>query len=523
MRKHAGFSRRVFLGVSGSALASSLTPQTEHTKKPENRPTRPNLIFFMPDEMRAESISCYGNPIVQTPNLDQLSSQGVRFSQCFAQNPVCGPSRCSLMTGWPVHVHGHRSLYYFLRPNEPNLFRYLRQGGYDVYWFGKNDILACASFADSVTKWQTANGSAEEKVRNPWSFNDPHYYSFLFEEGDEPENYSDYANVTAAVRILESRESKKPCCIFLPLDFPHPPYSAPKGFHNMYHPDQVPPLRPIGRSRKPNFHDGIRKSYRLDELSDNDFRKIQAVYLGMISYTDWLLGRLLEGVGKTGHNENTFIFVFSDHGDYAGDYGLVEKWPSGLEDVLTKVPLIVWGPGVMQEHVSEEIVELYDVMPTCLELANVEPQHTHFARSLMPQLRGERGDVNRAAFCEGGYNTYEPQCFEPLLTPPTTIYYPKTELEIDHPEMVRRAAMVRTQNYKLILRPGGESELYDLKRDPREINNLYGEQDYRSMQLEMHTRMIDWYILTADAAPRDKDPRELPPFYETPKFSSEGK
>ena len=119
--------------------------------------------------------------------------------------------------------------------------------------------------------------------------------------------------------------------------------------------------------------------------------------------------------------------VASDHGDYAGDYGLIEKWPSGLEDCLLHVPLYVRAPGGAKGHVVDELVELFDLMPTMLELAGTEAGHTHFARSLAPQIAGAAGDSGRAAYAEGGYNPYEPQAFEPLLR--GGIYEPKTRLQ----------------------------------------------------------------------------------------------
>src|SRR5690606_21484572 len=109
-----------------------------------------NFVFFMPDELRAESTGCYGHPLAQTPNLDALAAQGTRFDQCHVQHPVCTPSRCSMMTGWYPHVRGHRTLWHMLRPDEPNLLRSLKQAGYTVHWYGKNDLLSTASFADSV-------------------------------------------------------------------------------------------------------------------------------------------------------------------------------------------------------------------------------------------------------------------------------------------------------------------------------------------------------------------------------------
>ena len=98
---------------------------------------------------------------------------------------------------------------------------------------------------------------------------------------------------------------------------------------------------------------------------------------------------------------STSVLVFSDHGDYAGDYGLVEKWPSGLEDVLTRVPLLVRTPGGSAGVVSEPI-QLFDIVPTLLELAGVPAEHVHFGSSFLPQLHGAPAEVGRAVFAEGG-------------------------------------------------------------------------------------------------------------------------
>jgi len=89
-----------------------------------------NIIFFNPDELRAESVGCYGHPNAPTPRLDRLAAEGTRFDQCHAQHPVCSPSRCSFMTGWYPHVRGHRTLWHLLRPDEPTLLKYLKEAGY---------------------------------------------------------------------------------------------------------------------------------------------------------------------------------------------------------------------------------------------------------------------------------------------------------------------------------------------------------------------------------------------------------
>jgi choline-sulfatase len=521
-------SRRNFVGSAAAFSAttvSGMTAQATRAQSPASSPKhKPNLIYFMPDELRADALSCYGNPVCRTPNFDHLANEGTRFAQCHIQYPVCGASRCSMLTGWPASVRGHRSLYYFLRPYEPNLFRYLRQGGYDVFWYGKNDALAAESFAESVTEWNyfpwETTPPPLTNAKNPHKPGDPLYYSFLYGEGGDRRHTRDYHNLQAAIHILERNESERPFCIFLPLSSPHPPYSAPQGFHNLYNPRNLPPLRPPGAARKPSFHAGIRKTFGIESLSDETFRQIRAVYLGMVSYTDWLLGELLEALDRTNHTADTALFAFTDHGDYAGDYGLVEKWPSGLEDPLTHIPLIVRAPGGTRGHVSEEMVELYDVMATSLELAGVEAQHTHFARSLSPQLQGRPGDRDRAVFAEGGYNVYEPQCFEPVRGP-LEIYHPKCKLEQSEPQTVSRAAMVRTRDHKLILRPDGQSELYSYRQDPDELHNLYGESDSASTQHELERRLALWYINTTGIVPFDKDQREAPPYYPKPSFNTQ--
>jgi choline-sulfatase len=406
-----------------------------------------------------------------------------------------------------VHVRGHRSLYYSLHPDEPNLFRYLKAAGYEVWWFGKNDLLAPDSFAASVTHAEpgpTTNG----QTRNPFPADDPRFYTFLREAGGDPRDTSDYANVQSAVRVLKERR-RAPLCVFLPLLYPHPPYSAPRSFHDIYRPADLPTLRPPSTIKQPRFHAALRHRMRLDQLGTDVFRQVQAVYLGQVSYFDWVFGEMLAALDNTNRTQDTYVFLFSDHGDYAGDYGLVEKWPNAMHDVLTRIPLIARGPGVAQGHTATGQVELFDVMATCLELAGVRASHRHFAQSLRPQMGGRPGEGNRAVFGEGGYNTSEPWAFEPLdqFADPSNPYYPKVALQNEQPETVTRSSMIRTPAHKLILRPDDQSELYDFAKDPRELRNVYGESGYRPVQERLTAALAEWYVRTSDVAPPERDPR----------------
>ena len=507
--------RQVLGGLAGSVASTAFQPVFGKTA----RGGRPNMILFFMDECRADALSSYGNPICRTPNLDAFAAQGTRFADCHVQYPVCGASRCSMLTGLPVSNTGHRSLYYFLRRDEPNLFRYLKDGGYDTYWFGKNDALAEESFPSSLTEWH----DIPQAARRPSSAAQPGFDRnapnlMLINAKVDPRQTPDFGLVEYAIKVLERREQDKPFCIFLALNQPHPPYLAPIGFDQMYKPAGLPPLAPPGLAKKPLFHDRVRKAYHLDKATEADFRQVRATYYGQVSYADWLFGKLMEAVDRTGHASDTMVIAASDHGDYAGDYGLVEKWPSGLETSLTHVPLMIRMPGGAGGHVVNEIVELSDIMATMLEVGQVEAKHTHFARSLVQQVLGAAGDPHRSAFTEAGYDTFEPQAFEPPTIEPANIYTAKHDVQNEEPLTVTRAAAVTTPDYRLIVRPGGQSELYHRKSDPLELRNMIDNRSSAKVREAMTAKLVNHYISTTGVPPIDRDGRETPQFNLMPHF-----
>ena len=475
-----------------------------------------NLVIFQPDEMRAESVTCYGHPVVRMPNYGRLAAEGVLFEQCHVQHTVCSPSRCSMMTGWYPHISGHRTLWHLLRPHEPSLFGYLREAGYHVEWFGKNDLYAPESFPRCVDRFTSfPGGHSGANAHRP---GDAGYYAFDYAPfPGRPEETADMRCVQAGIQFLRSRRAgDPPFVLYLPLSMPHPPYGAPSPYHTMYDPDGLPPLRPVGLCGKPEYFQGIRDYRGLDRLPAGFLERLQATYLGMNSYVDWMLGQLLDALDETGLVDDTCLIVTADHGDWAGDYGLVEKWPSALDDTLTRVPLLIRAPGAKEGHTVHGPVELMDIMATALDLAGVEARHTHFARSLVPQLRGEADDLGRAVFAEGGYDLHEPRSFEgrwaeyDIPRDPAHIYWPKGLLQQERPLSVCRATMIRTREYKLVRRPADQSELYDLRTDPRELDNAYGDPRYCAERDDLEGQLLDWCIRTSDVVPWGEDPRGLP-------------
>lgn len=465
-----------------------------------------NIVYFNPDQMRADFLSCYGNRVARTPHLDSLAGAGVRFEQCHVQHTVCTPSRCSFMTGWYPHVRGHRTLWYPLQPDEPNTLKYLKSAGYEVHWIGKNDLLAQRAFEDSVSALHFPQGGDSISL-TALDEGSPGYRSFLYPplEGHN----GDWYKVDEAIRFLESRKpSDPPFFLYLPIQFPHCPFTCPEPWYSMYDPDSLAPTRPEELPNKPVFHRLLREYRRLDSLDSQVLRKARAVYMGMISYVDEMVGRLVDAVRRLSLWDETAFFFFSDHGEWGGDYGLIEKWHGGLDDCLTHVPMIVRTPDCTPGHTVAEPIECFDIMPTTLELAGLEARHTHFGRSMVDQLHGADGDLTRAVFAEGGYDPNERHCYEGVEGWDSgNVYYPKGLLQQEHPESSVRATMIRTRDFKLIHRPNEVCELYDLAADPEETANRYDDSTYGSVRAALERRLLDWYVHTSDVVPHERQLR----------------
>jgi choline-sulfatase len=485
------------------------------------------VIVYVPDELRAESMSVYGGP-ASTPHFSRLAADGTAFTNAFTTYPVCTQSRAALLTGRFTHAGGHRTLWNPLRFHEPNLLRYAKNASFPVHWYGKNDALDEPSFNSSVTKSGDFGKGESGGLEYPQS--DPRYYSFLASQPAWPVNATgDAVNVGRALADLAARNaSSPPFFVFLPLTAPHPPYGCAGPFFDMYK-DAPVSLRPAGLPGHPDFHARTRFYRNASAWPAGTLEDIHRKYLGCVSYADDVFGGLLAGLDALGLYESTAIFVLADHGDYAGDYGLVEKWPSGMEDVLLRVPLLAKVPGGARGQVLAGLVQHMDVMQTALDLMQAPSRHAHFSVSLLPQLLGAApADMARAAFAEGGYpstapRSHEGNCADPVsgagTCTPDSIYYPKAYQEWHEPLTVCNAAMVRTHTHKLVRRSDvldrdHDSELYDLEADPRELVNVYGNASYARVQTELTAALLEWFLQTSDVVAGEAgspvSPDELP-------------
>ncbi len=475
---------------------------------------KPNLLIFVAEQWRGRDVGCLGSPVVKTPSVDALAAEGVAFTHAFTQNPVCTPSRCAFMTGWYPHVRGHRDMHHMLAPEEPCLLKELKDALYHVLWGGKNDLLRVDDLQNAYTRF-IERGAGSPWGESPWKPEDRLYHSFLY--GRLPDGYrtSDDVNCEAAAKFLREGPPE-PFCIYLPLVYPHPPFAVEEPYYSMYDRDALPPLAPTPDfSRKPRLLSMIRERARLEEVTEQEFREIRAVYYGMITKTDTNLGKVLTALRAGGLWEETAVFFFADHGEYAGDYGLVEKAQNTFEDCLVNVPLVVKLAGenpaagieeVGDPTVSDALVELVDFYPTVVELAGLPDTHTQFGRSLLPLLLGETDTHRDVVFSEGGTLDEEEHTHEQRRKR-QSIYWPRLSAQnLDH-RAHGKAVMVRNHRWKYVRRLYEMDELYDLETDPQELVNLSDDAQYADIIAQLSTRMLDWFLATGDVVPYELDER----------------
>lgn len=484
---------------------------------------RPNILIFNPDQYRGDVLGHLGNPAAATPNLDRLAAdEGVSFSRAFCQNPVCTPSRCSFMSGRYPHVRGHRTMYHMMRPDEPVLLKALKDAGYFVAWFGKNDLVPGQSSFEPYCDLhyqptgQEVTGMLPGHAEWRGEPDGDRYYSFYVGRreplGKGPHDF-DWACIEKALDFLAQAPKDRPFCLYLPLIYPHPSYGVEEPWYSLIDRKKVPPRipTPADWTGKPSILAGIHARQNLAGWTEERWTELRATYYGMCARIDHQFGLVLDALRKHGFYDETAVFFFSDHGDFTGDYGLVEKTQNTFEDVLTHVPLLLKPPaGVpLKVGVREALVELVDVSATIETLTGLTPEHTGFGRSLLPLAAGETDEHRDAVFCEGGRVKGEEHCAEKEskgADDSTNLYWPRVNLQARLPEHTK-AVMCRTPRYKYVRRLYERDELYDLERDPGEQENRLADPQLADVLTQLKERLLTFLLETADVVPHKPDRR----------------
>ncbi|KAF5629202.1 putative choline-sulfatase [Fusarium sp. NRRL 25303] len=479
----------------------------------KNGGDKPNYVIFMPDQLRYDSLGCTTGPDseIKTPNIDAFAARGSLFTNCFTQASVCSQSRCSMFTGTYPHVSGHRSLENLIKPWEPNIFRSLKESGYHVACLAPRGD----TFAPTVTELSLSEyGFLETPEFTPKFAGggrevDESIWGRLFYRGlrdaDKALDY-DEAVVRSALTWLDCPPTDKPWVLFMPLIFPHCPFQVEEPYFSMYDRSKVSNVKATVDKKtgyEPRYMKSIREKYGTHRATDEIWREIKATYYGMITRLDDQFGRVFKKVDELGIWKDTVTMFFTDHGEYLGDHGLIEKWPSGLSETLVHEPLIIGGAGLPEGKKIDAMTEMVDLVPTMLETSGIGESFAHNGLSWIPLLCGDAKTHKPYSFSEGGFLTSE----EPILEQAPYPYDLKAGLQHEDTTLVGKAISLRDENWTYVYRLYEPAELYHRHNDPHELHNLAQDPDHKGLADKYEKATLKWLLEGADVMPWTKDPR----------------
>lgn len=381
---------------------------------------RPNVLFIIADDLTATALSCYGNTICQTPNIDRLAARGVRFTRAFGNATYCGPSRASFLSGYYPHatgVFGYKSP----RPrigDRATWPQHFKNAGYHTARVGKihhmgvpGDIETGSDGADDPASWTEkfnspgpewkAKGEGETLEGNP-NGDKPvmggNTFVVVEAEGDDLV-HSDGKTAAKAVELIgKLAKADKP--FFLAVGFvrPHVPFVAPSGYFEpfkLYDKIPLPPKIPGAWDDIPKAGVNYKTSANM-MMDERHQRKAVGGYYGAVAYMDAQVGKVLDALDQAGAADNTIVVFTSDHGYHLGEHDFWAK--VSLREESAKVPLIIAAPGKKPGE-SDALVELIDLFPTTARLAGLEVPERLQGRDLTAVLDDPKQSVRDAAFC----------------------------------------------------------------------------------------------------------------------------
>lgn len=311
------------------------------------------------------------------------------------------------------------------------------------------------------------------------------------------EDYSTGLIAGQTERFLE-RHRTDPFCLWVSFPDPHPPYEAPASFAERYPPERIvlPPWNRELFQKAPERSRLLFEMLGIDEPDLELLRRNVGVYYGMIRFLDEGVGRIIEALDRLDLTRSTITVFCSDHGDFMGEHRMTEKG-GALYDCLTRVPLIVSAPGLLPEGTRDaSLVNLVDVVPTLLQIQGLDVPSCMHGQPLPTATSTPPRD---AAFSE--YGAGGPAFRMRDLARASRPYGYKTLLQsLMWREAEGRLKMVRTRDWKLVHDPMGDrNELYDLRVDPWELDNIIEDPAHRDIVHDLFHRLLDWSIRTEDA------------------------
>ncbi len=476
----------------------------------------PNVLFILTDQQRRDTMRCYGNEWIKTPNLDSIADSGFVFENAYVTQPVCTPARGSIMTGLYPQTTGLIKNAIKLSP-ETRTIAELVPDEYLCAHYGKwhlgDDAFPQHGFEEwiSIEDHHRANFSRKEQRSREADYNiwlreqgidDPPVTPVSYERWlpgvDLPEELTQAAYLgNEATRFLNEHDGR-PFVLYVSFFEPHPPYTGP--LNGLYDPDSLPVgpaflQRPDGGSLVNRARADYYMAGNLNPLgaqggdfhdltSEAGWRRLRAQYFANVTLVDRNVGRILDALDANGYADNTIVVMSSEHGEMGGDHGMLEK--RSLYEEASRVPLLMNVPWLNsgQTRIDGSVSQI-DLVPTLLDLLERPvPDHLQGA-SLAPVLKGEATLDDNDVFLQWN-GMGDRNLGSPLINRMVSLPW---------------RSVITADRWKLNLCAGDQCELYDLSSDPFELTNLFEDPAQRDRIRDMAARIRIWQNETGDHAP----------------------
>ncbi len=459
---------------------------------------RPNILLIYADQMRYDAMGCAGNPVIRTPQIDRLASEGVHFAEAYTSYPLCCPFRASVMTGKYAQGHGMIQNHFPLRGDQAFLADLMKDAGYRTGYIGK---------------WHLEGGPKPGFVppdrRFGWDhfigFNRGHEYTSSIYYDDDGQAYHsrryepDYQTDQLIEFIADASTAKdgKPWIGYVSYGPPHFPMDMPDYLRTVYRPEEIPlPAgvpdmelqRRLQRIRNEVWCGGDPRSGHSSHAAydtkavgepetEAEIRQFIAEYYGMIHNIDWNVGRVLNELDRQGVADDTVVLFFSDHGDMCGQHGHFCGIKNTAYRGAMHVPLIVRYAARFKPRKSEALVDVGpDMMPTILDIVGADIPEDLDGKSYVPVLDGEQTEARDAiwyqVFTQTGAN---PREFAPFAE-----------------------RGIRTRDWLYMRHKDNRVLLFDERADYHEQDNLVDDPAYRPLMTEFDARITAHMEATGD-------------------------
>ena len=448
-----------------------------------NEPNRPNLLYIHSDQHSPHVTGCYGNDLVDTPNLDRLAASGVMFDNVYCCSPICVPSRMSMLSGRHPYQNEVWTNEHGLDSRIPTIAHAMGAAGYQPELVGRMHAVGpdqlhgyAARFVGDHGANFPGNPGPDRGILSVTA--GPHHLS-LERSGPGQSAYQVHDEDVTAVTIarlnrlgVQKRAGllKQPFSISVGLMLPHPPYVARQEDYDRYADSMpLPGKSPPPPDEQHPFLRWWRQSTGIEVMDNGEVRRARAAYAGLVYRTDAMIGQILHALVENGLDDNTLIIYTSDHGDMQGEHGLF--WKHVFYEESVRVPLILsWAGRIPPQQRCQQVVSALDVAATMLDAMEAPSLPNSAGRSFLSQIEGlhEVPAWENVAFSE--YCTDK-------FGPPEGAYH----------------RMIRREEWKYIHYHEHPSQLFNLREDPDELFDRSGDPGCRSILQDLRGEVLrDW-------------------------------